>query len=488
VKARRVALLAAALSALLAACGTPPDDRPPAPPIQTDRYLVGAYYYTWYPRNFGQGYLRGRLSPPQRPALGVYSSADVGTVEKHIAWASRAGVDFFAVSWWPGRPRQNRVIPEVLLRAGNIRDLRFCVFYESADLGYDPERGRNDFDRAKADRFVADLVSIAESYFRHPSYLAVGGRPVVFLYLTRTLTGELEAAVGRARRELLARGFDPFFVADEVFWDVSRFGGGRLARSWTPTPQVPRIRLFDAITGYNLYENSRKGQQGYPARSSFVPDAVELFERYRSAAGPGGYFVPGVIPGFNDRGVRSAADHYVIPRQWEAGAPEGSTLGGLFDRLALPFVDPRLNMIMISTWNEWNEDTAIEPVETAAATSRDTSASGSAYTQGYAYAGYGTAGLEVVRDKVVAVAGRLTDASGAPRWGAAVAADRDGVEVARGASDRDGYYRLSRLRMPPGSYRVAVVDGAASRRVEVRAGATTTGVDFGAAEGAAPPR
>ena len=38
--------------------------------VKGDRYLVGAYYYYWYPNNFRQGYLRGKLKPPQVPVLG----------------------------------------------------------------------------------------------------------------------------------------------------------------------------------------------------------------------------------------------------------------------------------------------------------------------------------------------------------------------------------------------------------------------------------
>ncbi len=459
---------------LAAAC----DQRPAAGPVQTDRFLVGAYYYTWYPGNFGHGYLRHTLVPPQLPVLGKYRSDDPASVERHIAWGSRYGIDFFALGWWPNREDQNRVIQESFLSARNIGDMRFCIFYETWALGYDKGRAATVFDAQKAARFVADMVSFARDYFRHPSYLTVGGRPVVILYLTRTLSGEYESAIARARKELEARGFDPFFIGDEVFWDVVPAGAAASGLKSTPAPQVSRIRLFDAITAYNLYENARTGQKGYPATSDFVPDAVGLYERYRAAGGGAVYVVPGIFPGYNDRGVRRREDHYAIPRQWQLGASEGSTLAELFDRLAFRLVDPRLNMMLVTTWNEWNEDTAIEPLEPAPPTALDGGDSGSGYTQGYRYSGHGTVPLEVVRDKVVAVAGRLTDSGGAPVWGAEVVATRDGKEVARGASDRDGYYRLSRLRMPPGRYLVTTAGAAAYPEVEVSAGVATTAVDL----------
>lgn len=479
--------LAAAL--LLVACAACGDRQAPAPPVQTEQYLVGAYYYLWYPYNFTQGYLRGKLAPPQSPVLGAYRSSDPATAERHIAWASRHGVDFFALDWWPNRPRHNQLVEKAYLKAANVGDVRFCICYETWDLGFDSVTGELDFDRKKADRFVAELTAIGEKFFDHPSYLKVGGRPVVVLYLTRTFRGGFAEAIARARAALAARGHEVFLVGDEVFWKVSPV----MSREPVPlarTPQRSRVRLFDAITGYNLYENERPEQRGYPAGSSFVEDSLALYGRYREAAGDGVYVVPGVIPGYNDRGVRPGLDHYVIPRQWEAGAPEGSTFAGLLDRVGLPLVDPRLNMLLVTTWNEWNEDTAIEPLEPAPATARDASRGGADYTQGYPYAGHGTAYLEVLRDRFVAVAGRVTAANGAPRRGVVVAASRDGRELARGVSDSDGYYRISRLRLPPGPCAVALpgAPAAGARTVEVRAGETALGVDFALAADAAAAR
>lgn len=31
--------------------------------------------------------------------------------------------------------------------------------------------------------------------------------------------------------------------------------------------------------------------------------------------------------------------------------------------LALSLLDPKLNMVMITSWNEWHEDTSIEPAQ-----------------------------------------------------------------------------------------------------------------------------
>jgi hypothetical protein len=59
-------------------------------------------------------------------------------------------------------------------------------------------------------------------------------------------------------------------------------------------------------------------------------------------------------------------------------------------------------MVMITSWNEWNEDTAIEPLVTRRPPPATRASAGS--TQGYLRRPR-DASLEAVRDKVVAAVG-----------------------------------------------------------------------------------
>ncbi|MGY8689552.1 MAG: hypothetical protein ACKVHP_17690, partial [Verrucomicrobiales bacterium] len=67
---------------------------------------IGAYYYPWYgsadagETGWMSNALRGRLKPQQLPKLGVYGSNDPEVIGDHIAQSVRAGLDFWAVSWW----------------------------------------------------------------------------------------------------------------------------------------------------------------------------------------------------------------------------------------------------------------------------------------------------------------------------------------------------------------------------------------------------
>jgi hypothetical protein len=391
--AAAVLLILAAAACFPAACGrSHPQTSAPA------ERLVGAYYYTWFPRNFVQGTLRSRLVPPQEPALGQYDSGDPRAVERQIAWAAEGGIDFLAVGWWPRRGGQNEAFTEGFLKARNLSSVKFCLFYETWELGFDRLSGMTYFDEKKTRRFVEDMELFGRRFFGHPSYLKVGGRPVVILYLARTFAGNYALALGAARERLRQQGWDVYFIGDEVFWNAtpdtaSTAGGAAL----TAEPQLGRIRLFDAITSYNMYESAMEGHRGYGSQSAFIADVARRYRTFARAA-PEVAFVPGIIPGYNDRGVRLKAGHFAIPRRWAPEAGETSFLEEMWRRVAVPLADPRLNMVLITSWNEWNEDTAIEPLAAAPPTSRDESPSGDLYTEGYPYAGHGTDYLAALRE------------------------------------------------------------------------------------------
>ena len=374
------------------------------------RPLVGAYYYLWNPENLAGGTLRAHLVPPQQPAGSLVNSQSPRTAARDITNARAAGINFFAIDWWPYDPgysgadyRAADGAMRDFLAAPNIAQMKFAMFYETWNLGFDPGRESTPVDFQMELHFDADMLTFAKHYFRNPSYLRIHGRPVVFLYLTRTLTGDVAGMLQGARKVLEAKGFNPFFIGDEVYWRVTPENPSPAGPVLTTTPQVARIEQFDAITSYIYYYGDPDfflgptlDFTGYPGRTDIVADERHLLSEYSAATDGRVPVIPDVSSGFNDRGFRLPTNHPAQPRQWLPGEGAASTLDHLFRCVALPEVDPALPIVMITSWNDWNEDTGIEPVG-GTPTHVDDSPSGTAYTQGYTYGGEGRAAVRVLR-------------------------------------------------------------------------------------------
>ncbi len=75
----------------------------------------------------------------------------------------------------------------------------------------------------------------------------------------------------------------------------------------------------------------------------------------------------------------------------------------------VPFVDPDFPLALITSFNEWNEGTQVEPTVESSATRKDRSPSKTDYTQGYAYRGYGEQYLSILQDTFVAIGGRVVE-------------------------------------------------------------------------------
>jgi hypothetical protein len=344
-----------------------------APTARAGPLTVGAYYYAWYGSggaHWKLGYVRSQLDTPQRPVLGEYNSRDPAVIAQHYAWAHRFGVDVFFCSWRGPGSYDDVTIREHLLRSPARGPTRIALLYESLErlgLGSDD---RIHLDDATVATLLADIDYLARTYFRDPAYYRIDGRPVLVLYASRIFRGPVAETIAALRERARAAGVELYLVGDEVDWDLP--------------PDRERVRLFDAVTGYTLY--SRTQPAGWPSRTRFV-QAVGAKERdfRRVAAEEGVAFVPGALPGFNDRGVRPEADHYVLPQRVDdASSPDSLFAESL--ELAGTLVDPSLRLLTVTSWNEWHEDTQIEPTAPASSSSGPDKA-----TEGYSTSSYGLA-------------------------------------------------------------------------------------------------
>ena len=267
--------------------------------------------------------------------------------------------------------------------------MKFAMFYETWNLGFNPPSEATPVTFQLELHFeFSDLLYFAKHYFVNKSYLRIDGRPVVYLYLTRTLTGNVAAMIQGARKVLKEHGFNPFFVGDEVYWRVTPEAQSPQGPVLTTTPQVQRIEQFDAVTSYILYYGDPEqmfgpanDSTGYPGLTNIAADQRFLLTVYRNATHNQVPVIPDVAPGFNDRGFRlppttrhNHASGYRVPglrRPWTTSSSASPS----------PRSDPSLPIVMVTSWDDWNEDTGVEPIP-GTPTRSDDSPSGTAIHAG----------------------------------------------------------------------------------------------------------
>lgn len=338
---------------------------------------VGVYYYPWYGGDdfHGGAYLREHLVPVQEPELGEYNDRDQDVIAQHLAWSQYAGIDLWVSSWWgPGR-MTDVTMKDYILPHSDLGELKIALFYETS--------GRMP-DFTDLSNVEADIEYMADNYFDHPNYYKIDGKPVLFVYLTRVLSGKglLGETMDLMRSAAAGKGYELYVVGDQVFGQ--------------PPGSIDQIGLLDAITNYDVYGSSGANMYAGQSGVNSYYDAQEGWRTKAHAAGAS--FIPAASPGFNDTGVRDG--HTPLSRKLTASDEFGSLFRAMIEQ-AVTLTDRESDYLyVVTSWNEWHEDTQIEPVAVAAATSEDDSESGEDYTYGLEYEGYDMLYLDILKEMV----------------------------------------------------------------------------------------
>lgn len=286
---------------------------------------VLAFYYPWYGNadvkgGSGRWAHWGKVDPANEdiaastnyPALGAYDSHDPKLIAQHCAWAKEAGVDGLIASWWGRRSFSHQALGRIL-DGCHKADLEATIYYENVPGSQDAQ--------AAAD----DVLYVLNRFGKHPAWLRVDGKPVVFVYVRALgqigLLGWVEAMAEVNRR----------YPGGAVFM------GDELSRS--------AARVFDGIHTYNTAGglSGKKLSEVGPWAAATYPGCVAAADAF------GRISTLTVIPGYDDTKIREPGlrieryDGVSYRRQWEEATK----------------ADP--HWILITSWNEWHEGSEIEP-------------------------------------------------------------------------------------------------------------------------------
>jgi hypothetical protein len=289
----------------------PPDASQTPSPSPTDatqagvarRPLVLAYYYIWYtPTSWNR-------AKSDLPTLGAYDSADRAVIAQHMAWAKQAGIDALIVSW-KHQDRLDAPLKTVVDEAAKA-GLKLVLLYQGLDFN------RRPLDDATV---ASDIKWFIDTYGTSPVF-NVFGRPAVVWSGT---WGYTDAQIQRVRGQIGA--------PDRILLLGSERSGASYAA---------RAGLYDG-DAYYWSSPDPLTTPGYEKRLQTIADAVRA---------DSGIWIAPAAPGFDARLVGGTS---TVSRR------DGATFRAAWKGA----LQTNPDAIGIISWNEFSENSAIEPSQT----------------------------------------------------------------------------------------------------------------------------
>ena len=290
-----------------------------------DDLIVGVFYYPWY-LNIENWEKRVRT-----PLLGLYNSRDSIIISKHIDWATGHGIDLFLISWWGPMSPEDLTIKEHFLKNPLSGHIKFCILYESEGRFGASKNGNIYID---PELLISDFKHMNQYFFNEPNYFKVNNHPVVFLYLSRDYSGNLTSVFSNIRSM-----FNAWILGDFAYWQTRE----------EINQKIELLKLFDGISTYTWAINN----EDLMKKGKFIYLVSQRYSMWKKLSEENNIiFIPGgIMPGFNDD--NKGGEYPNIDRDVEFFRK--------FLLTGLNYIDYQLKMLLITSFNEWIEDTQIEP-------------------------------------------------------------------------------------------------------------------------------
>lgn len=361
-------------------------------PVDTpDKITVASYYFGNYhpgePRNEknkGKGWSEWELvkaakprfpghQQPKVPLWGYEDESDPKVMAKKIAAAADHGIDAFIFDWYSYNdgPFLDRPIDRGFLKAKNNKRIKFAFMWANHDWQdiHPYRRGtapkwlyEGKVTPAAFDKICDHLI---KSYFKHPSYWKIDGKPYFSIYeLTKLLDSFGSVALTRVAldkfRDKAVRAGLPGLHLNAVVW-----GQPILPGSGTPldAAQLVKDLGFDSVTSYVWVHHV-----GLPSLQTDYNQVRDAYFNYWSSAVNSFSvpYMPNVSMGWDPSPRADQRDEY-----GNFGYPFTNTISGNTPerfKEALTMARDRLlaqkgglKILNINCWNEWTEGSYLEP-------------------------------------------------------------------------------------------------------------------------------
>ena len=352
-----------------------------------NRPVVSAFYFpNWHvdPRNeklHGKGWTEWRVvqyatprfpghHQPHIPLWGYEDEADPVAMRKKIDTAQKYGIDAFTFDyyWFSDGPYRERCLLEGFLPAVQGTDFKFAIMWANHDPIYTHPgsylKPRESLWSGAIDRktFTECTDHLIETYFKHPNYLCIEGRPYFsFFNLNYMLQTSGADAVASMIEDLRVRAERAGLKGVWVDGDI-----GRLHRrdDLPGTTELIRKLNLDSCSLYNYGIPFPQGNPEFPFEKIIGPSID--FTKKISTSIPVPYNP--VVPCGWDVSPRSVqSDMYDLSRGYPFTPIAVDDTPEVFEhflremRSFLETEESTARILSLACWNEWTEGMFLEP-------------------------------------------------------------------------------------------------------------------------------
>jgi len=297
---------------------------PPVADSTGNQTLVGIHYYLWYDEGFGSAHWNDNSSSgnvTDKPLLGYYSSTKGQTIDYHLDLFEQMGLDYVILSLHVDAGGFNE------LELTGIQHVFKIAQSRNSQLRFAIQLAPYTDDAVVLEKLVSKIQSLFAS---HENHLRLDGKPVLFWFWSSALDGnrDLISSLKKASAEFtnLAASLR---LPDETNEQRLTFG------------------MFDGFAPFSPTELADR-QNWQRVWSAAYLGAIKAGMRYRIAA---------LSPGYDDSALegnqRAGNPYRVVARNDGATYLEGMRF--------IEQLGERPDLVMISTFNEFHENSHIEP-------------------------------------------------------------------------------------------------------------------------------
>lgn len=192
----------------------------PEPRPAPTSILVGAHNCPLWVTNQPQLWANVIKHPERTPALGFYTQENPEVADWETKWAVEHGISFFIYCWYRTdqggavKTRFGSAIHDGLFKSRFADKMKFTLMWENQAKGIGGVSDEHDL--------MTNLMPYwMENYFKHPSYVKIDNKPLLFIYRPEFLVQDLggESNVARAfdlmREACRKAGFDGLYLLGE---------------------------------------------------------------------------------------------------------------------------------------------------------------------------------------------------------------------------------------------------------------------------------